>query len=77
MKILDLFESSMQKTACGNCRYFQNDPTFVEVAYPGLTVFSSGYASVRDQDGLCSQHQLYLSARDTCTNFALATQECG
>jgi hypothetical protein len=56
--------------SCQKCTHFQNDPTLIEQAYPGLTSLSSGYASVRDQDGLCNYHQLYLSARDHCPDFA-------
>lgn len=55
---------------CQQCQHFQNDPAFIEATYPGLTTMSSGFASVRDQDGICNYHQLYLSARDTCPVFA-------
>ena len=54
---------------CQGCAHFQNDPAFIEDAYRGLTTMSSGFASVRDRDGLCDYHQLYLSARDSCPNF--------
>jgi hypothetical protein len=67
--------SSIQQTntgstmICKNCAHFQNDPSFIEETYPGLTTMSSGFASVRDQDGLCNHHQLYLSSVDSCKNF--------
>jgi hypothetical protein len=54
---------------CENCAYFQNDPTLIEATYSGLTALSSGFASVRDRDGFCDYHQLYLSARDSCPRF--------
>ena len=54
---------------CQQCAYFQNDPAFIEKNYPGLTVMSSGYASVRDRDGICSFNQIYLSAGDSCVHF--------
>jgi hypothetical protein len=60
---------------CGQCVHFQNDPAIIEAAYPGLTVMSSGYASVRDRDGLCNYNQLYLSARDSCPHFVQRTAE--
>ena len=41
----------------------------VEAAYRGLTAMSSGFASVRDRDGFCCYHQLYLSARDSCPDL--------
>lgn len=55
--------------ACENCIHFQNHPARIEAAYRGLTTMSSGYASVRDRDGLCDHHNLYLSARDSCPQF--------
>jgi hypothetical protein len=54
---------------CQKCIHFENDPTFIEQAYPGLTAMSSGFASVRDRDGLCNHNQVYLSAGDTCSGF--------
>jgi hypothetical protein len=59
----------MKKKICRNCDHFYNDPARIEATYPGLTALSSGYASVRDADGLCNYHQNYLSARDTCPGF--------
>jgi hypothetical protein len=55
--------------------HFQNDPAFIEKAYPGLTVMSSGFASARDRDGFCNYNQLYLSARDSCPHFAQGNSE--
>jgi len=54
---------------CQKCAYFQNDPGLIEEVYPGLTTMSSGFASVRDRDGLCNYNQIYLSARDSCPHF--------
>jgi hypothetical protein len=54
---------------CQNCAHFQNDPAHIEAVYPGLTAMSSGFASVRDRDGVCDHNQLYLSARDSCPHF--------
>jgi hypothetical protein len=55
--------------ACQNCAHFKNDPAHIEEAFRGLTTMSSGFASVRDQDGICQHHQLYLSARDSCPDY--------
>ena len=60
-------------TSCRNCIHFENNPAIIEKTYPGLTVMSSGYASVRDKDGLCNHNQLYLSAWDSCPGFTLRT----
>jgi hypothetical protein len=54
---------------CQACRYFRNDPAYIEAAFKGLTSFSSGYASARADDGLCTLHDLYLSADSTCSHF--------
>lgn len=69
---MEIFKSVRLRNSgaiCRQCTYFQNDPAFIEEAYPGLTTMSSGFASVRDQDGLCNYNQLYLSARDGCPHF--------
>jgi hypothetical protein len=58
------------KGVCANCVHFQNDPAALEKAWPGLTSMSSGFASVRAQDGLCNRHDLYLSDFDGCGDFA-------
>jgi hypothetical protein len=55
---------------CGNCRHFRNEPRQIEAAFQGLTSLSSGFASVRAQDGLCSLHGIYLSSWDGCPRFA-------
>jgi hypothetical protein len=71
MKIFDFIAlSNCGSETCQQCIYFQNDPDLIEKMYPGLTALSSGYASVRDQDGLCSYNQVYLAAGDSCTHFS-------
>ena len=54
---------------CGSCGHFRNDPAYIEAQFKGLTSFSSGYASVRANDGLCTQHDLYLSADSYCHRY--------
>jgi hypothetical protein len=54
---------------CGKCVHFRNDPAFLELSFPGLTSFSSGYASVCADDGLCARHDRYLAASATCAEF--------
>jgi hypothetical protein len=58
------------KAECGNCIHFQNDPAMVEKTWPGLTSLSSGFGSVRAQDGLCNRHDLCLSTSDSCPDYA-------
>jgi hypothetical protein len=58
--------------ACRGCRHFRNDPAFLEAAVAGLTSLSSGYASVRGDDGLCLCHDRHVSARSSCNSFAPA-----
>jgi hypothetical protein len=71
MKIINLIQLGNSGTVCKSCRWFLGDPAIVEKTYPGLSSMSSGFASVRDQDGFCNYHQRYLSARDSCLDFAL------
>ena len=75
MKILKSIQWRNSGPVCQHCVYFQNDPGVIEKAYPGLKVMSSGFASVRDQDGLCNYHHLYLSARDSCPDFTPCRSE--
>jgi len=57
---------------CETCKHFRNDPAYIEEAFRGLTSFSSGYASARADDGLCTKHDLYLSADCTCPHYSFA-----
>lgn len=70
MKIFDLLQSDNSGPVCRDCVHFENDPALIEKTYPGLNIMSSGYASVRDSDGICNFNDLYLSAQDDCPNFA-------
>jgi len=69
MKLFKSIQSGRQGPGCQHCVHFENDPAVVEEAYRGLTAMSSGFASVRDRDGFCGRHQLYLSARDSCPDL--------
>ena len=75
MNIFKCIQLGHSGTACENCVNFQNDPEHIETMYPGLKVMSSGYASVRDKDGFCNHHQLYLAASDSCTAFERNNQQ--
>ncbi|MFD2865185.1 hypothetical protein [Mucilaginibacter antarcticus] len=74
MGIFDIIGFRNTGNICQKCAHFQNQPSVIEQTYPGLTSMSSGYASVRDRDGLCSINNIYLSAGDTCRHFTLANQ---
>jgi hypothetical protein len=54
--------------ACRNCRHFFNASPAIESALPGLSSLSSGYASVRADDGLCSLHDRYIAAESLCAS---------
>ncbi|HZL60586.1 MAG TPA: hypothetical protein VFC38_12910 [Stellaceae bacterium] len=54
---------------CRSCTHFRNDPAYLERALPGLNVLSSGYASVRGEDGLCLKHDRFTGPRDGCADF--------
>jgi len=69
MSIFKILKLRNSGATCKSCAHFQNDPAFIEQAYPGLTIMSSGFASVRDKDGLCDYNQIYLSAGDSCPHF--------
>jgi hypothetical protein len=54
---------------CRNCRHFENRPDVIEAAFPNLAAMSSGFGSVRGDDGLCGLRGIYLSARAGCGEF--------
>jgi hypothetical protein len=54
---------------CGACRHFENDSAKLEATFPGFASMGSGFSSVRDGDGLCGLHDLYLSNRAGCDRF--------
>jgi hypothetical protein len=58
--------------SCRSCVHFRNEPAYLEAAFKGLTSLSSGYASVRADDGLCLRHERYLGARSWCPEFTAA-----
>jgi hypothetical protein len=55
---------------CRTCRYFLSVPIAIEAAVPGLASLSSGYASVRADDGLCALHDRYVAARSVCDRYS-------
>jgi hypothetical protein len=57
---------------CLACVHFRNDATFLESVFRGLTSLSSGFGSVRADDGVCLRHDRYLSARSFCSQFSPA-----
>ena len=73
LNAVQLNNSGNSGPACQNCSHFKNDPAHIEDAWHGLTAMSSGFASVRDRDGFCNRHQLYLSARDSCPDITFTT----
>lgn len=60
----------MEKPTCLSCRHFRNTPHYLESVYKGLTSLSSAYASVRKDDGICLEKDLYLSASACCEHHA-------
>ncbi len=72
----EIIQSPDKATAehrCGHCKHFCNDPAMIEATFQGMSAMCSGHASVRANDGLCDRHGVYLSFRDTCSDFATKT----
>jgi hypothetical protein len=55
--------------SCSQCKHFQNQPSQVEAALPGLSSLSSAYAAVRCSDGICAVHERYVAASSVCAAF--------
>lgn len=62
----------MPAPCCGHCAHFCNDPEALEQIFAGLKIMSSGHASVRGQDGLCTLHDRYRPWRDVCPSYLAA-----
>ncbi len=54
---------------CATCAHFRNEPDYLEKEIPGFSSMSSAHASVRADDGICTLHDRYLSARSSCANY--------
>jgi len=57
------------RASCRTCVHFRNDPAYLEAVFAGLAGLGSAYGSVRDEDGLCLRHDIYLGARSLCADF--------
>ena len=53
---------------CRTCAHFDNTPATLEAEFGNLASMSSGFASVRAEDGICRARGIYLSARAGCTS---------
>jgi hypothetical protein len=60
---------AIKAECCMDCVHFRNSPEYLEKVIPGLKTMSSGHASVRKDDGICTLHDLYLSASAYCEQF--------
>jgi hypothetical protein len=58
--------------SCSRCRHFQNAPSDLEAALPGLSALSSAYAAVRSSDGICAVHARYVAASARCPAFVFS-----
>lgn len=72
MKRLSLKDDRSESRHCLYCSHFRNNPAYLEKIYKGLSSLSSAHASVRKDDGLCLQHNIYLCADNWCVNFKQA-----
>jgi hypothetical protein len=62
-------ETTIHRT-CWHCGHFRNDAAYLERVFPGLTSMSSGYGSIRTEDGICLRHDRYLNAESSCPQFS-------
>ncbi len=56
---------------CRDCKYFNNDPEWLEKELLGLNALSSAYSSARGEAGVCIKLDLYLSPIKKCIYFEL------
>ena len=58
---------------CATCAHFDNRPSTVEDALPGLHSFGSADSAVRSTDGVCALTARYLSSQRWCEQHAAAS----
>jgi len=68
---MGLNEGQLRPQCCG-CASFRGDASDLEALLPGLSSLSSGYASVRSDDGICMRHERFVGARSCCADFSPA-----
>jgi hypothetical protein len=61
--------SPLDAPSCARCRWFSPAARDIETQLPGLRSLSSAYASVRSEDGVCSQHDRYVAALSFCAAY--------
>jgi len=54
---------------CRDCKYFNNDPEWIETVFPGLNALSSAYGTARGEAGVCIKRDLYLFPVKKCVFF--------
>jgi hypothetical protein len=59
--------------ACRTCRHFVGSAPALEAALTGLRSLSSGYASVRSDDGLCAARDRLIAASSVCESHIART----
>ena len=59
-----------RERCCAGCRHFNGRPLDIEAAIPGLASLSSAFAAVRSDDGICAEHNRYVSASSVCAAYA-------
>jgi len=67
------FKESGVPAQCARCESFRGEGRDFEILLPGLTALSSGYASVRSDDGICARHDRFVAAKSCCADFSPLT----
>jgi len=67
-----VFGSLFNDSTCRDCKYFNDDPQYLERELKGLTILSSAYGSTRANAGICDKLNLFLEPirAGECPDFA-------
>ncbi len=71
-EVSDMAKKVKKEAVCFNCKYFRNEPAYLESVYKGFSTLGSAHGSVRKDDGICEKRELYLSAWDWCDDFTIS-----
>ncbi|MBN1606533.1 MAG: hypothetical protein JW940_07855 [Polyangiaceae bacterium] len=58
-----------ERSVCGCCREFVDDPAVLEQELPALLILSSAYGDTRGNQGICAVHECWVTPTLSCSGF--------
>jgi hypothetical protein len=63
----------MEERTCRPCAQFNDDPAFIETAFPNINLLGSAYSSTRGDAGICQKLDRFHDPLpvNSCSSFTL------